>query len=221
MAASAVGGPTASNVEGYRDYRGVPVIGAWTVAAGVRVWRGHGDRRGRGLSAALHPAARLLEPVRPAGPRRWRSCCSAIGMARAAAGSAEGGAWQPGNWASTRSRTSWAKGAWASSIAARHAMLRRPTAIKLLRSRQDDRRCRSPASSARCSSPASSITPTRSRSTTTAARPKGVFYYAMEYLDGIDLEALVDSYGPQPDGRVIHILHADLRLAGRGARAWA
>lgn len=34
----------------------------------------------------------------------------------------------------------------------------------------------------------------------------GVFYYAMEYLEGLNLRQLVDRHGPLPPGRVVYIL---------------
>jgi serine/threonine protein kinase len=36
--------------------------------------------------------------------------------------------------------------------------------------------------------------------------PEGIFYYAMEFLDGLNLGELVERYGPQPDGRVTYVL---------------
>src|SRR4030095_2239682 len=36
--------------------------------------------------------------------------------------------------------------------------------------------------------------------------PEGIFYYVMELLRGLNLHELVARFGPQPEGRVIHVL---------------
>ncbi|WP_238397479.1 serine/threonine protein kinase [Anatilimnocola aggregata] len=86
-----------------------------------------------------------------------------------------------------------------------HAMLRRPTAIKML---EVDRVNES--SLARFEREVQ-ITCKLNNPHTVAIydfgrTPEGVFYYAMEFLDGINLQTLVERYGAQSEARVISIL---------------
>ena len=85
---------------------------------------------------------------------------------------------------------------------ASHALLRRPTAIKLMapanNSEADLRRFeREVQATAELTHPNTVSVYDFGRT------PDGVFYYAMEFIDGISLEELVRRYGPQPPSRVI------------------
>ena len=88
---------------------------------------------------------------------------------------------------------------------ARHALLRRATAVKLLLPDRADA-----ASIARFEREVR-LTCQLSHPNTIQIydyghTPDGIFYYAMEFLQGLNLEQLVARFGPPSEGRVIYIL---------------
>ncbi len=88
---------------------------------------------------------------------------------------------------------------------ARHALLRRPTAIKILPPEKSSRTAierfeREVQFTSQLKHPNTISIYDYGRT------ENGLFYYAMELLDGLNLEQLVRRQGPLSDGRVIHIL---------------
>lgn len=203
-AAAVVAGTSGSDVEGYRDYRGVRTVGAWQ-------WL---DKYGIGVITELD----YDEGFRPLMILRRAfyallvllALCSAaifvftliVARLQREARKAAIEARQLGQY---RLETRLGAGAMGVVYKGCHAMLRRPTAIKMLNVDRVNEM------SVQRFEREVQITCKLNHPNTVAIydygrTPEGVFYYAMEYLDGIDLQALVENYGPQSEARVIRIL---------------
>jgi serine/threonine protein kinase len=88
---------------------------------------------------------------------------------------------------------------------ARHALLRRPTAIKLLKA--TDSTSEAVARFEREVQVTSSLThPNTIAVFDFGHTPDGTFYYAMEYLDGITVGQCVEEDGAQDEARVVHVM---------------
>jgi tRNA A-37 threonylcarbamoyl transferase component Bud32 len=204
MATDAVAGNTDVNVTGYRDYRGVEVVGAWAwlddfgmgVATEVNVEEAERPltvlvRIFGGLFVLLVLFAAAIFVFLLVVERQQRAMRRAMHTVR-----------QLGQYTLEEEIGS---GGMGTVYRARHALLRRPTAVKLLRPDQVDeialaRFEREVQLTSQLSHPNTVVVYDYGRNA------DGIFYYAMEYLDGINLENLVRRFGPQPPGRVTSIL---------------
>ncbi|EDL61877.1 serine/threonine protein kinase [Gimesia maris] len=214
MAASAVQGEAGIDANGYRDYRGVPVVGAWvwlpeydlgvaTEMNAAEAYRPLYLLRYSfwGLFALLVLGAIVIFVFTIIVARKEQDTRRAVIKAK-----------QLGQYALEEKL---GEGGMGVVYRGQHAMLRRPTAIKLL-----DIEKTTDEAVARFEREVQ-LTSQLNHPNTIAIydygrTPEGVFYYAMELLEGINLDDLVKRYGPQPEGRVIHLLK---QIAGSLAEA--
>lgn len=204
MAADAIAGNSGLNVDGYRDYRGKNVIGAWRwlpkyqMGVAIEVDADQAfrpivilQRTFLTIFILLMLCAIVIFAFTLIVARLQRQSREAVIEAQ-----------QLGQYTLDQKL---GEGAMGVVYKGHHSMLRRPTAIKLLHADKVN-----DTSIARFEREVQ-ITCQLNHSNTIAIydygrTPEGVFYYAMEYLDGIDLQDLVNKYGTQSEARVIHIL---------------
>ena len=200
MITSLVGGDSGVDVRGYRSYRGTEVLGAWQ-------WLPE-------YAVGLATEQELAEVHSPMGILR-RVIWSLLGLLtlgalllgvgglrlKRQAGEARLGR-RLGQYTLERLI---GEGAMGAVYRARHALLRRPTALKLLR---PDRN--SPQALRRFKKEVQATSQLVHPNTITifdyGHAPDGTFYYAMEYLRGLTLDAMVTRFGQMPEPRVAHIL---------------
>ena len=191
-------------VEGEADYRGVPVVSAWQWLPEYKI----GVATQMDVSEAYRPL-RMLTRLFTVLIGLLMLCALGIlgftyanGQLRRRTHQLEMEARELGQYTLERKI---GEGGMGSVYLARHALLRRPTAVKLVVPELAG------AGSLDMFEQEVQLTSELTHPNTIQIydyghTPDGIFYYAMEYLEGVTLRTLVAENGPQPEGRIIHIL---------------
>ncbi|QEG41729.1 serine/threonine protein kinase [Roseimaritima ulvae] len=204
MAEDATRGGTGVDARGYNDYRGVPVVGAWT-------WL---EQYQLGVVTEID-TAEAHQPWRILRLAFWTmtGTLSAIGVMlvahnvhsqqqqrRTAADDS-----QPRRLGGYELGEALGSGGMGTVYRGHHQLLRRPVAIKVLEAPGTDTRAierfeREVQRTSELQHPNTIQIYDYGRA------PDGTFYYVMELVKGLDLAQLTETYGPQPPARVVHIL---------------
>jgi serine/threonine protein kinase len=204
MAADCVAGGTGCDPDEYRGYRGVPKVGAWTwlpeydfgVATEIDKDESYAPvyilrRAFWGLMGLLVLAAIGIFVAMLVMARQQKHLQAAVLQAK-----------QLGQYTL---EAKLGAGGMGTVYRARHAMLRRPTAVKLL-----DIDKMSDAAIARFEREVQATSALTHPNTVQifdyGRTPEGIFYYAMELLEGTNLDDLVARTGPLPEARAVYLL---------------
>jgi hypothetical protein len=210
MAASAVEGGSGIDLDGYRSYRGVEVVGAWRWMPDLGLGIATEMDRDEAYAALAPVRTRTLGLIALLAVAALGMLLYSLVLRRMHGDLAE--ARRLGRY---RIEGVLGRGGMGTVYRARHALLRRPTAVKVLRPEHVG-----PQAVARFEREAqvtSELThPNTIEIFDFGRTPDGLFYYAMEYLEGATLRALVDRTGRMPDARALPIL---VQLCGSIAEA--
>ncbi len=203
MAEDATRGGTGADASGYTDYRGVAVVGAWTwleqyqlgVATEIDVREAHQPWRQLRLAfwtmlstASVIGLGLVARNVR-SQQERLRGTDDSLPR--------QLGGYQLGE--------AIGSGGMGTVYRGHHQLLRRPVAVKVLEAADTDARAieRFEREVQRTSELQH---PNTIQIYDYGDTQDGTFYYVMELVKGLDLAQLIETYGPQPPARVVHIL---------------
>jgi hypothetical protein len=216
LAAKAVAGQSGVEMDAYGDYRGVPSVGAyqWLPEFGFGVATEVDVVDVFQPLYVLRNAFWCLTGLLLASAGGMLLCMVVVARQQRRVDKAEQAAYQLGQYTL---ETKIGSGGMGSVYRARHAFLRRPTAVKLLEPGNV-----TPESLGRFEREVQ-LTSKLCHPNTIAIydyghTPEGIFYYAMEYLEGVNLEDLVRKWGALPEARIVPILR---QICGSLAEAHA